>query len=171
MNDWGSQLKRKLEADGKLPAPKKAPPRGTLAERVAKCEQAFDVARDPVFSATVLAAPRTKKNHGRRIRRGGRTLTIPSEAFEAFEREALRELELVVERPTDPIAYAVNARIVFYRDARRGDAVGYYQAIADVLQKARVVEDDKWIVSWDGSRLELDRKNPRLEIVLERVVS
>jgi Holliday junction resolvase RusA-like endonuclease len=180
VNDWGSQLKRKLEAEGKLPAPKKRAPRGTLAERVADEHLRRNDRRGVIdrveddnwprpleFFAVVAVAPRTKKNHGRRLRRGKYTFNLPSEAFEAFE-EAFLE-KFTMPEGAHMIDFPVNARVIFFRDALRGDAVGYYQAIADVLQKARVVEDDKWIVSWDGSRLELDRKNPRLEIVLERV--
>lgn len=121
-----------------------------------------------VFQATINTAPRTKKNHGRIVMRGKHPRLLPSEAFEVFEKKAT--LLLSHRRGLlKPIDYPVNARVVFYRDALRGDAVGYYQAIADVLEKAGIVSDDKWIVSWDGSTLAKDASNPRLEIELEAI--
>lgn len=66
------------------------------------------------------------------------------------------------------IREAVNCRALFYLTPRqRGDAVGYYQGLADLLEKRRVVENDRLIVSWDGSRLLVDAAKPRVEVVLE----
>jgi hypothetical protein len=58
---------------------------------------------------------------------------------------------------------------LFYRDAERGDAVGYYQGLADLLEKRGVVANDRLIMSWDGSRLLKDSANPRVELTLEEV--
>ena len=117
------------------------------------------------MTLTILGAPRTKKNHGQRLRMGTRTLNLPSKAFLAWQTVAMLQLRRVGGLP--PIAYPVNLRATFYRDALRGDAVGFYQALADVLEEAGVVQNDRWIVSWDGSRLEKDAKRPRVELVLE----
>ena len=35
------------------------------------------------------------------------------------------------------------------------------------LEEAGVVTDDMWIRGWDGSRLDKDAKNPRVEIQIE----
>ncbi len=43
------------------------------------------------------------------------------------------------------------------------------EGLADILEAAGIVEDDKWIVSWDGSRLEVDHKRPRVEVELSTV--
>ena len=64
---------------------------------------------------------------------------------------------------------ALNCSAVYYRDARRGDIVGYEQGLADLLEKRRVVTNDAQIVSWNGSRMDLDGVNPRTEIELEKV--
>jgi hypothetical protein len=64
-----------------------------------------------------------------------------------------------------------NCAAIFYRDANRGDAVGYYQGLADVLEKAQVITNDKFITQWDGSRLLVDRENPRVELVLTEVAA
>lgn len=112
---------------------------------------------------TVYGAPRTKKNSLRRFRPKGsnRTLSMPSKAWTEWNRTAHVE-----GKPSEPITYEVNCFAIFYRDALRGDAVGYYQGLADLLEKHGVVDDDKRIVSWDGSRLLKDAKNPRVEVEL-----
>ena len=106
---------------------------------------------------TVTGAPRTKKNSGRIDTRRGYPIIFPSKAWEKWLKTAV----IVSGSPDSPlsfhseIAYPVNCRAIFYRDRRIGDAVGYYQGLADLLEKRGVVKDDKWIVSWDGSRLEV----------------
>ncbi len=114
----------------------------------------------------VFGAPRTKKNSSRVVKAGRFTKVLPSEAYERWEAMALPQMRIArAGRP--PITEDVNVRAVFYRDAARGDAVGYYQALADALEKAGVLVNDKQIVSWDGTRLSKDAKNPRVEIEIE----
>lgn len=125
------------------------------------------------WAFTVLGAPRTKKNHGERWKPKGSnlTLTVPSKAW----RDWLQGVAFLLPggrtrlRFTDgeTLLFRVNCRGIFYRDANRGDAVGYYQGLADLLEKTGVVKNDAQIVSWDGSRLLIDRKNPRVEVILE----
>jgi len=63
-----------------------------------------------------------------------------------------------------PLARPVNVGAIFYRQTACGDAVGYYQALADWLEGAGVVENDRWITSWDGSRMRKDSANPRVDV-------
>lgn len=74
----------------------------------------------------------------------------------------------VLTKPSLALALAapLNCRALFYRQANRGDAVGYYQALADVLEHCGVVLNDRFLVSWDGSRLLKDAAQPRVEVVL-----
>ncbi len=122
---------------------------------------------------TIYGAPRTKKNHGytAKVRgRDGRTRRyhMPSAAWQKWAKTASIE-------GWDPvpamwtIAHPINCQAIFYRDATRGDAVGYYQGLADLLEQRGVVADDRWIVSWDGSRLDKDKDNPRVEVELVSV--
>ena len=64
------------------------------------------------------------------------------------------------------VAPPVAHRVAMLRDALRGDLLGYLDGIADALQEAGVVEDDKWILGWDGSRLDKDAAAPRVELVI-----
>ena len=53
-------------------------------------------------------------------------------------------------------------------DRRVPDLINLLQATADILEKARVIEDDKNIISFDGSRIiGVDKENPRVEIEIE----
>lgn len=111
--------------------------------------------------------PRTKKNSQRVVPRGGRHIPLPSEAWEAWAKQAVPKLKAwALRQKLQPIAHPVNCAALFYRDALRGDACGFYQAIADILEHAGIVENDKFIVSWDGSRLRKDASRPRVELVL-----
>lgn len=45
------------------------------------------------------------------------------------------------------------------------DLVGLLQATSDILTKAKIIDDDKWIVHYDGSRIVgVDKTEPRVEI-------
>lgn len=123
-----------------------------------------------VYTATIMGSPRTKKNHGRVVKRGARRFHVPSEAYTTWCDKAVPQMR-VARRGAPPIEHPVNVRAVFYRDALTGDAVGYYQGLADALQAAGVVTDDKFIVSWNGSWLDKDASRPRVELVISTVDS
>lgn len=75
-------------------------------------------------------------------------------------------------RPRIPISARVNVRCVYYmKTARRVDLANLIEATTDILVKARVLEDDnsKIVAAHDGSRVELDRENPRVEIEIEEM--
>lgn len=119
---------------------------------------------DALVSVVIPGAPRTKKNHSRIVWNGNRPRILPSKAHEEWAEQAERRCTI---KGRKAIAEPVNCRASIYREALTGDAVGFYQAIADLLEKVGVVENDKWIVSWDGTRLMKDAKEPRIELCLE----
>jgi hypothetical protein len=88
---------------------------------------------------------------------------VPSAAWLAWRDVAVPQLRLQWAGRA-PIDQSINVAATFFRDAKRGDAVGYYQSLADVLQEAGIVTDDKVITSWDGSRLSKDALNARVEV-------
>lgn len=109
--------------------------------------------------------PRTKKNHASRLSHRGKPSIVPSLPWMAWR-------DSVLDRDFFPARLPkgrYNCRALFYRDRDSGDAHGFYQGLADVLQECGVVEDDKWIVSWDGSLLLVDRACPRVEVSLTRI--
>jgi hypothetical protein len=109
----------------------------------------------------IHGAPRTKKTSNRVMKFGGRLKVVPSEAWCAWRDIAVQQIA-GRRAPAGPL----NCTALFYRAARVGDATGFYQGLADVLQEAGVVTDDKHIVAWDGSRLLADSRNPRVELTL-----
>lgn len=114
---------------------------------------------------TLYGIPRTKKNSGQiAIGRDGKPHVFPSKAWRAWVKtvqsnHGKKSLFMLSDRP-------YNCEAVFYRDANRGDANGYYQGLADLLEKWGLISNDKWIVSWDRSRLEVDRALPRVVFTL-----
>jgi Holliday junction resolvase RusA-like endonuclease len=115
----------------------------------------------------VLGAPRTKKNSGEIWRpKGGGTRFVASAAYRRWEKAALPQLRRAWAGRI-AITQPVNVRATFYREANIGDAVGYYQALADALEKAGVLVNDRLIVSWDGTRIAKDNMRPRIELEIE----
>ena len=114
------------------------------------------------LSCVILGACRTKKNSSQLIRPG---LILPSKAYLTYEKMAVPQLRMAW-AGKNPLKEPLNLCARFYRDRDAGDLVGYLQALCDVLEKAGVVEDDKWIKGFDGSRLMLDRVHPETALVL-----
>jgi Holliday junction resolvase RusA-like endonuclease len=115
---------------------------------------------------TIYGAPRTKKTSNRILQFGKFKKIVPSEQYIRWQASAVPQMR-VAWAGRVAVNYPVNVRAVFYRDANRGDLIGYMQALADALQTARVLEDDRFVVSWDGTRMRVDRKRPRVEIEID----
>ena len=118
---------------------------------------------------TIVGPPATKKNSGEIVRGGrrgtGRPFLLPSAAYRRWARLAIPQLAACA-RAHGPVGVPVTLAATVYRARRVGDLINYLQAIQDVLQDAGVLVDDRWVESLDGSRLALDRANPRVEITL-----
>ncbi len=119
-------------------------------------------------SLTITGPPRTKKNSSVFDLRGPKPRKLPSKPFETWNKSAQFQLAVLrFHHPEWPINLRVNVAAAFYRASDVGDAVGYYQALADALQEGGVVTNDALIVQWDGSRMLKDSENPRIEVTLE----
>ena len=119
---------------------------------------------------TLLGPPRTKKNSGI-ISTRGRPRILPSAAFTAWNRIAQMQLARIRADALGPLPFTVpvNVKAHFYREKNIGDAVGYYQALADALEEGGIVENDRLIERWDGSRLMKDSERPRVEVWIEEI--
>ena len=117
---------------------------------------------------TIPVKPRTKKNHSSIVRlNNGKTLLLPSKQYREFEQEVIKYLNVHFKHDSKPISKRSNLKCIFYKDKNyRSDLMGYMQAIADVLVKAKILEDDNSniVFSTDGSRVFLDKDNPRIEV-------
>ena len=126
-----------------------------------------------VLAFTIPVKPRTKKNSQQIIRSGGngRPIPIPSKQYRQFEVDCLWTIPGWAKIGID---YPVNAKILYYVDSKRKvDKTNLESAVMDMLVKAGVIKDDSAInpeivVTTDGSRVMIDRKNPRIEIEITK---
>lgn len=117
---------------------------------------------------SIQLPPITKKNSQQiyRNRRTNKPFISQSDAYKRYEADAGYFL-----RPVG-IDYPVNVKAVYYMpDDRKVDIANLHSALHDTLKKHSVVKDDncKIIASTDGSRVEVDKDNPRTEIEIRRI--
>lgn len=122
--------------------------------------------RLPIYKTVILGNPVTKKNSQQILNntRTGRAFIAQSQKYKKYEADALRQL-----RRRSTIIEPVCVEVHFYRDSlRRVDLTNLLEAVDDILVKAGILQDDdfKTIVSHDGSRVFIDRKNPRTEVFI-----
>ena len=111
--------------------------------------------------------PVTKKNSQKIItnRTTHRPMIIPSPDYTRYEKDC----GFFVKVPEKPIEHPVNVKCLFFRDSeRRVDLTNLLEAIDDILVKYEVLKDDsfKYIYGHDGSRVYIDRENPRTEVYI-----
>lgn len=112
--------------------------------------------------------PTTKKNSGRYC---GPGRFRPSAAYEAYEAVAVPALKMQAGKAgiNNPIDSPCKLTVSYYMPNRAAwpDLVGLMQATADLLEAAGVLENDRLILSWQGTNIEgIDKNNPRAEISL-----
>lgn len=115
---------------------------------------------------TLTGDPRTKKNSQRIVRRGSFSSILPSEAYTVYEADCSVQLQALRATNTG-IDYPVNVACRYYmRTHRKVDLANLLEATDDILVKNYVLVDDNSniIASHDGSRVDYDKHNPRVEI-------
>lgn len=114
------------------------------------------------MNLTILGPPVTKSNHQKIIQVRGRPMVIQSAPYRKWEKSALEQLARLL--PLAPATAApVSLKAIFYRERRTGDLGNYLKALCDVIERAGLIENDRLIHSFDGSRLAWDKTNPRVE--------
>lgn len=135
------------------------------------CELAEKWVRDhasvELWHCTIPLHPRTKKNHQQIIydKKTHRPKVIQGPLYRQYETDC----GWFIKPPEKPICGPVNIKCVFYRvDAKRCDLTNLLEAIDDILVKYKVIKDDCFAVlaAHDGSRVVVDRDNPRTEITI-----
>ena len=119
---------------------------------------------------TIPVVPRSKKNSQQIIinPRTKRPMIIQSKLYANFEREC----GLYLKKYKCNIHYRINLKIEFYvPDKRRRDIANYIEAIQDILVKYEVLKDDNYniVYSLDGTRIHVDKENPRVEIEITKL--
>lgn len=126
------------------------------------------------ISIVIPLCPITKKNSQRIIQRympsKGKSvpIIIPSKKYEAYEKMCGH----FVKPKGIHIDYPVNVKCLYYMPTRRRvDLTNLLEATDDILVKYDVLEDDNFniIAGHDGSRVYLDKDNPRTEIIIEAI--
>ena len=116
--------------------------------------------------------PVTKKNSQRIIKVNGRPIIIPSAKYVAYEREAIKHLQVYLGGKEPPkITYPCNIECKFYMPTHRAvDRANLEQAIQDVLVRAGILEDDNRDIAAtsDGTEVLYDKDNPRTVINITR---
>lgn len=119
---------------------------------------------------TIHLEPRTKKNHQRIAMKGGRPFILPSLQYKQYEHDC----GYYIKRRSKPIDYPVNIKCLFYMKTRRKcDLTNLLEAIDDILTHYGVIADDNYciVAAHDGSRVYVDKDNPRTEVIIEEVRS
>ena len=118
---------------------------------------------------TIYGRPVSKKNNARIVRFGGRYSILPSKAYSKYEKECLEFLKTAPYRFGD--SYVSVACKYWLPDHRWfPDLTNLLNATDDILEKAGIIDNDKFIVSHDGSRIEgFDKKRPRVEIFIRAI--
>lgn len=143
------------------------------------------VSRTPSPASTeyvlvIYGAPRTKKTSQQIAvnKATGATFIVQNKLLQQWTKSA--RLQLASQWGARPALRGdVEVTALIYRDRAVGDMLNYAQAIADVLQAHRkrikgrmvtlwhgVIDDDRQVVSWDGSRMFKDAERPRVELTV-----
>lgn len=125
-----------------------------------------------LWQATIPGRPATKKNRAvpiRAVSRAGRsyTRTIPNPEYRRWEARFVADIFAQYRGKPPRIATPVWAEIAFYEHPRqRGDLGGYFDALADGLQAAGILTNDRQIRGALLHPIRRDRDHPRIEVTL-----
>ncbi|MDO4605495.1 MAG: RusA family crossover junction endodeoxyribonuclease [Helcococcus sp.] len=117
----------------------------------------------------IKGRPITKKNSSQVICKPFPRL-IPSKQFRLYEKSALWQIPA---NKRLKINSKCNMKCIYYMPTRhKVDLVNLLSATCDILVNANVIEDDNSniIASHDGSRVDHDRSNPRVEVFITKII-
>lgn len=119
----------------------------------------------------VRIPPITKKNSQRILinKKTRKPFIAQSAAYKRYEAAALWYL---YPKPIKPLEGRYRVATVFYMPTRRRtDMTNLIEAAHDVLVAGKILADDNYtiIASVDGSRVMVDKENPRTEIFIEEM--
>lgn len=96
-----------------------------------------------IWTYHIDGRPITKKNSMQKTRKG----MIQSKAYIEYEELALRQLK-TQKKPPEPIIRPIKLYVAYYMPDKRSwpDLLGLLQATADILEKARILDNDRLVV-------------------------
>lgn len=121
------------------------------------------------YTYMIPGPPITKKNHQmiRVNRKTGKPFVGQSKRYVDYESTASYFL---LPKPPSPIDYPVTVKCTYYMPTRRRvDMTNLMAATHDILTAYHILADDNRdvVASVDGSRVDYDKNNPRVEIYIE----
>lgn len=119
------------------------------------------------WNCTLLGQAATKKNHSMAVWQKGRLKILPSPQFRKWSQIASPQLQIAKTRRPVQFDGPVSVRAVFYMARRGADLINLMQAISDILEGAGIVENDRQIESWDGSRQVFSEPPARVFLEIE----
>lgn len=126
----------------------------------------------PIYQVVIPGRIVAKKNAKKPGRRGNRLTIISKPEWIQYKERAVWVMKAARGRhgldPTRPYLEAVSIQWAYYPDDRkRPDTTAISETVADLLEDAKVIQDDRQVAHCDGSRLMgIDKKNPRLVIMV-----
>ena len=96
-------------------------------------------------------------------------MIIQSKIYREFERDCGKFL---LKYRSNKITYPVNLKCLFtVSDRKKRDLTNLENAIADILVKYEILEDDNYniLAGWDGSRIIYEKGKKNIEIVIEKM--
>jgi len=121
-----------------------------------------------VIKFTIPIEPRTKKNSQQIFKKAnGKPFITQSNIYKQYEKDCKYFMPKI-----DTITTPVNIKYSFYRSTRRlCDLNGLIQAMDDILVKYKVILDDNFtiVAGHDGSRVFIDKDNPRIEVEINKI--
>lgn len=99
-------------------------------------------------------------------------MIIQSEQYREFEKVCALYMIPIANRINKPINYPINLKCTFYfPDKRVRDLTNLENAIADILVKYKILEDDNYkiIQGWDGTRAYYEKGREETIIEIEEV--
>lgn len=117
-----------------------------------------------LFKCTIPGRAGILKNSKKLVRAGGRIFPVSSDKYKKWEAFAYLCIKKAKLGPTISGPVNVSMKFYFKNHAHECDLDNLFAGPNDVLQKALVIENDKLVYSFDGSRKVFDDPNERIEI-------
>ena len=129
------------------------------------------IVRGQNMKMTIYGNPATKKNSMQIYKnsRTGRPFLTQSKRYKDYARDCAKQITGKYKQDID---YPINLKCVYYRKTKhRVDLTNLLAATCDILTDCGVIADDNYKIvrSHDGSRIDFDRDNPRVEIEIMEV--
>lgn len=128
----------------------------------------------PILKLVIQGRPITSKNSQQIVmnKKTGQRYVIQKKSYRTYSKDAL--FQIASQMNNNKIPYfndtLVHLTALYYMPNRKGwpDLMGLLQATCDILETAGAIDNDRNIVSLNGSKIVgLDKENARVEITLK----